>query len=509
MMQGTVVDLACIRTACAPMARAIALACALGLSGCAVGPNFTRPTPPSAARYTANTLRGEGGSASDTVQHFALGREIAGDWWTLFRSEAIASIVSKAVEQNRSLEASIATLEQAHDLALAAAGSQFPQVGLTAGVGRQQYGSEFLGGLGKIPPFTYFAVGPSVSYTLDYTGGVARGVERQYALVDVAQHELDAAYLAVTGQAVMQTLAIASARAQIATVETILAQDRDNLRLVQTAFDNGSVSREDIVSAQSQIANDMTLLPPLRQDLAKARHALSVVLGRVPASELPPEVDLAQITLPPEVPVSLPSELAHRRPDILAAEARLHAATSAVGVAQSNLYPKIQLSAAVGQQSLAANQLFDRASTAWSLISGLTAPIFDGGTLRSEKRAAVDAMHASAANYEQTVLEAFAQVADLLEALDHDAEQVDAQVQAQQAAQSSLDLARASYQEGNAGVLLVLDAERSYQQARLGYVRAVVQRYVDTVQLFLALGGSSPSTSAAVAWSQSAARTAK
>jgi len=240
MMQGTVVDLACIRTACAPMARAIALACALGLSGCAVGPNFTRPTPPSAARYTANTLRGEGGSASDTVQHFALGREIAGDWWTLFRSEAIASIVSKAVEQNRSLEASIATLEQAHDLALAPAGSQFPQVGLTAGVGRQQYGSEFLGGLGKIPPFTYFAVGPSVSYTLDYTGGVARGVERQYALVDVAQHELDAAYLAVTGQAVMQTLAIASARAQIATVETILAQDRDNLRLVQTAFDNGS-----------------------------------------------------------------------------------------------------------------------------------------------------------------------------------------------------------------------------------------------------------------------------
>jgi NodT family efflux transporter outer membrane factor (OMF) lipoprotein len=218
-----------------------------------------------------------------------------------------------------------------------------------------------------------------------------------------------------------------------------------------------------------------------------------VVLGRVPASELPPDVELAQITLPLDLPVSLPSELAHRRPDILAAEARLHAATSAVGVAQSNLYPKITLSASVGQQSLKADQLFDRASNAWSIISGLTAPIFDGGTLRAEKRAATDAMHASAAHYEQTVLEAFAQVADLLEALDHDAEQLDAQAQAQQAAQSSLDLARLSYQEGNAGVLLVLDAERSYQQARLGYVRAVVQRYLDTVQLFLALGGTSPS----------------
>ena len=272
-------------------------------------------------------------------------------------------------------------------------------------------------------------------------------------------------------------------------------------RLVQTAFDNGSVAHEDVVSAQSQIANDMTLLPPLRQELAMARHALSVVLGRAPANELP-VVDLAQITLPLRVPVSLPSELAHRRPDILAAEARLHAATSAVGIAQSNLYPKIELTASVGQQSLKADRLFDSTNNAWSIIGNFTAPIFDGGTLRAEKRAAVDAMHASAATYEQTVLEAFAQVADLLEGLDHDAEQLDAQDHAQQAAQSSLELARISYKEGNAGVLQVLDAERSYQQARLGYVRAVAQRYLDTVQLFLALGGTSPSASPGAALSQ-------
>jgi NodT family efflux transporter outer membrane factor (OMF) lipoprotein len=199
------------------------------------------------------------------------------------------------------------------------------------------------------------------------------------------------------------------------------------------------------------------------------------------------------------VPVSLPSELAHRRPDILAAEARLHAATSAVGVAQSNLYPKIQLSATVGQQALQPDQLFDQASNAWSLIAGLSAPLYNGGTLRAEKRAAVEAMHAGAANYEQTVLEAFAQVADLLEALDHDAEQLDAQIQAQQSAQNNIDLARASYQEGNAGVLQVLDAERLYEQASLGYVKAIAQRYLDTVQLFLALGGTAPAEPAAVA----------
>jgi NodT family efflux transporter outer membrane factor (OMF) lipoprotein len=484
-------------------ARAIMLACALSVGACSVGPNFTRPAAPAAARYTGDRSRGEGATTSDPAQHIALGREIEGNWWDLFRSDAIDLLVKQAVEHNRNLVAAKATLAQAQELALARAGSRYPQVDLTAGVGRQQYGEEFLGGgFGQIPPFTYFAVGPTVAYTLDYTGGVARSVEQQYALAEVERHQLDAAYLTVTGQAVMQTLAIASAHAQIATVESILAQDRDNLRLVQTAFDDGSVAREDVVSAQSQIANDMTLLPPLHQDLARARHALSVVLGRVPASELPPEVDLAQIALPLEIPVSLPSELAHRRPDILAAEARLHAATSAVGVAQSNLYPKIQLSATVGQQSLKADQLFNGASNAWSIISGLTAPIFDGGTLRAEKRAAADAMRASAADYEQIVLEAFAQVADLLEALDHDAEQLDAQAQAQRAAQSSLDLARASYREGNAGVLLVLDAERSYQQARLGYVRAVVQRYLDTVQLFLALGGTNPNTPTAVAASR-------
>ena len=481
--------------------RTLLLSCVLTLGGCAAGPDFTRPVPPSATRYTAESLRGEGSSADGQHQHVALGQNIEGAWWTLFRSDAIDQLVSQAVEHNRTLTASMATLAQAQELALARAGARYPQVDLTGGAGRQQYGKEFLGPIG-IAPFTYFAVGPTVSYALDYTGGVARSVEQQYAIAEVERHQLDAAYLTVTGQAVMQTLTIASVRAQIATIETILAQDRDNLRLVQTAFDSGSVAREDVLSAQSQIANDMTLLPPLRQELARARHALSVVLGRAPAGELPDDMDLAQITLPLQVPVTLPSELAHRRPDILAAEARLHAATSAVGVAQSNLYPKIQLTASVGQQSLKADQIFDRASNAWSIIAGFTAPIFDGGTLRAEKRAAIDAMHASAAAYEQTVLEAFAQVADLLEGLDHDAEQLDAQDHAQQAAQSSLELARISYKEGNAGVLQVLDAERSYQQARLGYVRAKAQRYLDTVQLFLALGGTSPSAPLGAAFSQ-------
>ena len=472
-------------------ARAATLTVLAALAACSVGPNFTRPEPPTATRYTSNTVT-IGGTPAAAAQHLALGKEIEGDWWSLFGSDSIDEIVKQSLEHNRTLKAAAQTLAQAHELALAQAGLRYPQVGLTAGIGRQKYGAEFLGGVFSVPPFNYFAVGPTVSYTLDYTGGIARSIEQQEAQAEMARQELDAAFLSVSGQAVMQTLTIASTRAQIATVETILEQDRDNLRLVRTAFENGSVARIDVVSAESQIASDSALLPPLRQELSKGHHALSLVLGRLPENKLPADLDLAQIALPLEVPLSLPSELAHRRPDILAAEARLHAATSAVGIAESNLYPKIQLTATVGQQAPTPGELFDRSSTAWSLLSGLTMPLFDAGSLRAQKRAAVDAMRASAASYEQTVLEAFTQVADLLEALAHDAEQLDAQDQAQRAAETNLGLTRAAYQEGNVGILQVLDAQRSYQQARLGYVRAVAQRYLDTVQLFLALGGTSP-----------------
>ena len=249
---------------------------------------------------------------------------------------------------------------------------------------------------------------------------------------------------------------------------------------MHVAFDAGSVSRLDVVSAESQLASDATLLPPLRQELSVAR-ARARGRGRQAAGRLAalPTFDLAQLTLPRDLPVSLPSELAHRRPDILAAEAQLHAATAAVGIANANLYPHLDADALdrPAERSTLAH-LFDRGERGlerWP--PALTAPLFDGGTLRAEQRASIDALHASAANYEQTVLVAFGQVADALQALDHGAEQLQAQSRAQDAARDNVDLTRKSYHEGNVGVLQVLDAERLYQQARLGYVRAEAQRY--------------------------------
>jgi len=259
---------------------------------------------------------------------------------------------------------------------------------------------------------------------------------------------------------------------------------------VQTSFDAGQATRVDILSAQSQLANDATLVPPLRQALSVARHALATLVGQPAASWSAPEFDMAQITLPSEIPVQLPSELAHQRPDILAAEAQLHAATAAVGMATANLYPQITLTGTAGLQALNPGHVFDRSSTVGSLAAGLTGPLFDGGTLRAERQASIDALRADAARYQETVLQAFGQVSDQLEALDHDAEQLAAQRHAVEAAQNNVRLSQLSYHEGNVGVLQVLDAERQFQQAKLGLVRAQAQRYIDTAQLFVALGGS-------------------
>ena len=470
----------------------IAAAVATLLAGCAVGPDFKRPEPPHAEQYVAPKAAATSDASAADRQELLLGESPATQWWHFFQSDALNQIVERALTNNRRLTAEQWSLAQSQELVSAKAGERWPQIDASAGTGRQKYGSQFLGPLPKPPPFTYFSVGATVSYSLDITGGLTRSIEQQNALAEYQQHQVEAAQLMVTGNAVNQALEVASLRAQIATAEALLDRDRENLKLVQLAFEAGSVSRLDVVSAQSQLASDTTVLPPLRQQLAEARHALALTLGTAPADPSLPELDLAQLNLPAQLPVSLPSELARRRPDILAAEAQLHAATAAVGVATSNLYPHIDLTGTIGQQAISSGALFDKASNVWSIVGGLVAPVFDGGTLRAEKRAAVDAMRSSGATYEQTVLTAFSQVADSLEALDNGADQLRAQANAEAAARDTVTMTRQSYNEGNVGVLQVLDAERRYQQARLGYVRAQAQRYMDTAQLMLALGGAGP-----------------
>jgi NodT family efflux transporter outer membrane factor (OMF) lipoprotein len=333
-----------------------------------------------------------------------------------------------------------------------------------------------------------------VSYAFDFAGGVHRTIEQQQALTDYQARELDAAALSVSGNVAMQALAAAAARAQIENLEALLEDDRSDLKLVQDSFAEGEATRVDLLNAQSQLANDETLLPPLRRDLSTASHALTLLVGRTPAEWAPPDFKLDEFNLPARLPLTVPSELVHRRPDILAAEAQLHAATAAVGVASANLYPQISLTGSASLQADALHALFDARSAAGGVAGSLTAPLYDHGALRAKQRAALEAMHVALANYEQVVLSSFAQVADALEALDHDQELLASEQGAVAIAAENLALTRESYSAGNSGVLQVLEAQRQNQQARIGLVHAQSQRLQDTVQLLLALGGGAPSS---------------
>jgi NodT family efflux transporter outer membrane factor (OMF) lipoprotein len=295
--------------------------------------------------------------------------------------------------------------------------------------------------------------------------------------------------LTLTGNTVSQALQVAAVRSQLKALNNILVIDRQNVELVRKQRLTGTVPDSDVIVAESQLATDETLKPGLEQQLSVARHALAVLTGRAPGDWSPPDFDLAAFKLPHHLPVSIPSQLVHQRPDIQAAEAQLHAASAQIGIATAQLYPSITLSAGVSASSLNGGNLFSPAGLVWSIAAGLAQPIFDGGMREAERRAALATFKESAADYQQTVLQAFGQVADILQALTHDTNLLAAQSQALSMASEAVRLQRISYGSGGSGIIGLLDAQRQYQQAKLGYVRAQAQRYQDTVQLLVAMGG--------------------
>ncbi|HLY37930.1 MAG TPA: efflux transporter outer membrane subunit [Candidatus Binatia bacterium] len=458
------------------------------LGGCAVGPDFGRPPAPPVDRYTADPARvtlAPGGD--EPAQRLVVGHAISAQWWELFGSRPLVDAVDLALAGSPTLAAAEATLAQGEEAVTVARAAFYPHVDLTGSATRQHRSSSAEGGGGGT--FNLFSLGPSVSYSPDVFGGTRRHVEQAGAQAESQRDELAAAYLALTGNVVSQAIAVAGARLEIGAAEEIIADDERNLDLVRAKLDAGKAAETDVLTAESQLATDQAQLPPLLQQLSAARDAFAVLVGRFPAEWSPPDFDLVDLTLPGELPLSIPSELVRQRPDILAAEATLHAASAAVGVATANLYPSFTLSASVAQEALDTGTLFTSSGTVWSLASGVTAPVFEGGALRAARRGAVDAYDAAFATYRQTVLQAFGQVADVLQALGHDADLVAGQRRALDVADRSRALQRISYGEGKSDLLRLLDAERLYQQARLGYARAEAQRHQDTAALFVAMGG--------------------
>jgi NodT family efflux transporter outer membrane factor (OMF) lipoprotein len=460
------------------------------LGGCAVGPTFHRPPPPTVSRYLHDGDPATTASAGGTRQSFKPAASISADWWRLFRSNKLDELITQALAANPGLAAAQASLRESQDNLRSGYGIFYPHVAAAAGFTRERNAPEAIG-LHNVPSsvFNLFTLSGSVSYALDLFGGQRRLVESLGAQVDVEQAGAQATYLTLLANIVETVIARAAYRAEVEATQRLIELSGEQMRLAQVQVEAGTQPYSSVLALQSQLASYQASIPQLEQKVAQSEDLLAALTGQLPAAFTVPDIRLSDLSLPSDLPLSVPSDLVRQRPDILAAEATAHAASANVGVATAAMLPSIALNGAFSANGSAVNQLTAVAGRAWSVGGAITQPLFAGGTLWFKRRAAIDDYQRSMALYRQTVLGAFEQVADTLRALDHDAATLAAQDQARSSAAQALHLVQIHYAAGLSTYLEVLTADAQFRQAEIADIEALATRYQDTVALYVALGG--------------------
>jgi len=459
------------------------------LGGCAVGPDFVKPAAPTIQQYAHGKDPQSTVVAEGRAQRFTPGAKIAGDWWRLFNSTQLEPIIKEAVGGNASLQAAQASLRESQDNLRAGYGIFYPQVGAGFGATRQLYSPFKTGLLAAGNIFNLYTLSATVSYAIDVFGGARRTVESLQAQADYQRYTVVATYLALSGNIVNTLIARAGYAAQIEANEELIGALKEQVRITQAQVSAGTVPYSNLLSLSTQLSATEATIPPLRQKLDQADHLLATLAGKTPAEWASPQLALADLSLPDDLPVTLPSELVRQRPDILAAEADMHTASANIGVATAALFPSFSLNGTYGTNSNTFSNLGSSNGKFWSVGPSASMTIFDGGTLRFRRKAAIEAYQQSQASYRQTVLSAFEQVADVLRGLEHDAETLRAQSDQLAAAEEALRLIQINYQSGTVNYLAVLVADAQYRQAKIGFLQTQTQRLQDTVALFVALGG--------------------
>jgi NodT family efflux transporter outer membrane factor (OMF) lipoprotein len=466
----------------------IGLLCA-ALAGCAVGPNFARPVEPRAAHYLPGGERRTTVKSQGVAQQFTPGAQVTGDWWRLFDNRRLEDILAQALAANPGLAAAQASLRASEYSLRSGYGIFFPQTEAAARGTRERLSPLTLGEKAPASIFNLFTLSASASYALDIFGGERRQIEALGAEVDEQRATERATYVTLLANVVNTVIARAGYSAEIDATQQLIRLQREQVRLAQVQYRAGTQPYADVLSLRSQLATYEGTIPSLEQKLDQADDLLAALVGHSSADWSPPPIALRDLKLPGNLPVSLPSALVRQRPDILLAEAAAHAASANVGVATAALLPSVTLDGAYSANSLATRQLFAVQGRAWSFGAGVTAPLFEGGTLWYERKAAAASYQQTMALYRQTVLAAFEQVADTLRALDHDAAALRADDEALRTARQALHLEQVNYAAGLVTYLNVLNADVQYHQAAITDLQAVAQRYQDTVALYVALGG--------------------
>ncbi|MGE8656509.1 MAG: efflux transporter outer membrane subunit [Achromobacter sp.] len=468
-----------------PHRAALVAACAL-LPGCAAGPDFQRPAAPPVAAYAA----AQDGAASP-AQPRLTDADIPAQWWRLFHSDTLDTLVRQALAASPTLEQARARLRQAgEDLNAETGGRLLPAVNANLSATRQKVDPSAFGvPLAEQPaPFTLHHASIDVSYALDVFGGNRRALEGLAAQLDYQSHQLQAARMTLAANVVTTAIRQADLAARLADTQALLRAQQRQRDIMAQRLRAGGIAEADLRNQELLLAQTEAGMPPLEYQLAQATHQLATYLGQPPAAWQAPPLRLADLTLPAEIPTGVPSALTRQRPDILAAEALLHRASADVGVATANQYPRFTLTASFGSQRTRAGDLTDGVNV-WNLGLGLAQPLFHGGELRARTRSAQAAYEAAAAGYRQTVLDGFRQVADALRALRADARAYEACDTAWRRADDAARIADARYQAGGISHLALLDSQRQLLQTRIARSAADAARYADTAALLQALGG--------------------
>ncbi|MGB6306991.1 MAG: efflux transporter outer membrane subunit [Steroidobacteraceae bacterium] len=463
------------------------------LAACAVGPNFKRPAAPDVTGYTPHPLSTTAATpnvSGGESQSFTVGADIAADWWSLFHSQPLNELIDLSLANNHDLKAAKAALSVAREQVLAQRGVYYPSVAANFSATRQRQSGQIAPALNS-NAFLYDLFTPqvTVSYVPDVFGLNRRTVESLQAQAQEARFQMIATYTTLTANVAVTAIQEGSLQMQVDATRELIESNSNTLKILQYQLAKGYASRLDVAAQESQLAQVEATLPPLVKQLAQLQDLLAVLAGRYPSQAPAQTFDLSSLQLPRELPVSLPSTLVAQRPDVLQAEANLHDASAKIGIATANRLPNIVLSANAGSSAAAMSQLFTSGTGFWGVGVDAAAPIFQGGTLLHEERAAKAAYTQAAEQYRSTVLAALQNVADTLTALEQDAEALRAAATAADAAKVTLDLAKRQWQDGYAGYLAWLSAEQAYQQSRINLVQAQAARFADTAALFQALGG--------------------
>lgn len=464
---------------------------ALLASGCALGPDFSTPAAPKTERYTSEALPGATVSVAvpgGAAQQFLAGRALPDRWWTLFKSPKLDALVEQALAASPTVVSAQAALRVAQENYRVERSNLVPKANATFDASRQKIDTATFGnpgGGGVI--YNLYNASVGVSYGLDLWGGTRRGIEAVRALAEFQQWQLEATYQTLIANVVTTAFREIEQRTLMVGQQLVIEQQEALLKITRARYDSGAIPRSELLSMEAQVATERAKLPGYRLAMTQAQNQLAVYLGKLPSEYVSAPFELDELTLPEELPMSLPSSLVRQRPDIRAAEATMHEASARVGIATANLLPQIALTAKFGTQASVIDQLFT--GNVWSIAGNITQPLFNAGELRAKRRAAFAELDQTAADYQQTVLDAFRNVADALRALETDAEYLQAQYSAADLSAQSLKLTESQYRLGSSSSLAVLDAQTRNTQARAGYIAARVARLSDTAALFQALGG--------------------